>query len=403
MAAANEPAAIVGAGVVTSAGTTTTELWVALIAAKQTQASLTIYADLDDLPVVTARATAFNPEARLERHELRRLDRSHQMAFWAADDALTQAGDGPDPERCAVVVGTGLGAAEYLQAQYKVLLERGPRAVSPLTIPVSMPNSVAAHLALRHGFSGVANTVTVACASGAAAIGEALWLLRTRRADRVLAGGVEAPHGSAVAAFFNRMEAMTSRFDDPGTASRPFDAQRDGLVLGEGAGFVVLEREADAGDRAIGRVLGYGASTDAFHLVAPHPEGAGAAASMRAALADAGIGPADIGHINAHGTSTPRNDLAEARAIRSVFDRSDLPVTANKGVIGHLIGAAGAVEAIVAMMTNTHGIVPPIANLMTADPEIDLFLAAEAVAPTSRVALSNSLGFGGHNATLILG
>ena len=328
------------------------------------------------------------------------MDRAHQIAIVAADAALASCGPSPDPERCAIVIGSGLGAPGYLQDQVAAFALRGPRAVSPMAIPIAMANSVAGNLAIRYGFRGPANTINMACASGSAAIGEAMWLLRTGRADRVLAGGVEAPITAASAASFARMEAMSSRLGDPGAASRPFDTDRDGLVLGEGAAFVVLERAAP-GQEVLGHVLGYMANSDAHHMVAPRPDGEAAAACMRGALADAGLAPEAIGHVNAHGTSTRLNDEAEARALRMVFGARPIPVTANKGVLGHLIGAAGAMEAIATWAALRAGVVPPIANLASTDVDVNALSEPAPIESTS--ALSNSFGFGGHNATLVLG
>lgn len=403
----NVAATVVGAGVVAPGGATLDDLWMTIRNADGTRAEVVGYEELPDIAVLGCRASGFDPAERLERHELRRLDRSHQMAFWAADDAMAAAGESPPPDRCAVVVGTGFGAAEFQAQQQRAFMTRGFRALSPLTIPVVMQNSIAAHLSMRFGFRGPSLTVASACASGADAIGEALWMLRSGRADRVLAGGVDALHTVGVSGAFARMEAMSMHVDDPTTSSRPFDAARDGFVLGEGAGFMVLERADDPkeGDEAgFGVILGYASTSDANHVVAPLEDGGGAAECMRLALADAGVDASMVGNVNAHGTSTPKNDLAEAHAIASIFGPRSVPVTANKGVIGHLIGAAGAVEAIVALRANREMIVPRIANLANPDPRIaDLIdLAIAESSNRSPITASNSFGFGGHNATLIL-
>jgi 3-oxoacyl-[acyl-carrier-protein] synthase II len=267
-----------------------------------------------------------------------------------------------------------------------------------------MPSSVAAHLAVRFGFQGPALTVSAACASGAQAIGEGLEVLRRGAADLVLAGGVEALVNYAAMCSFLRLDAMTRTVSDPAVASRPFDVDRDGFVMGEGAGFVVLARAAD-GEAPLGFVLGYGTSCDAHHLVAPPPDGDGAARSMRLALADAGVRPEDVKHVNAHGTSTPLNDLAEARALRAVFDGAAVPVTANKGTTGHLIAASGAVETIMTLWTLAHRCVPPVAGLRTVDPAVeplDLVRNRPRVVGEG-VGLTNSFGFGGVNASLVIG
>jgi len=397
-------ATVVGAGVVSPAGSTLDDVWDSILDGAGTHADAVRYVELPDVPILTCRAAGFEPTARLDRHQLRRLDRSHQMAFWAADDALKSVGDGPPAHRCAVVVGTGFGAAEFQERQQKAFDTRGFRAISPLSVPVGMPNSIAAHLSIRYGYQGPSLTVAGACASGAIALGEALWLLRSGRADRVLAGGVDALATVGVLASFARMEAMSSRFDDPRRSSRPFDVDRDGFVLGEGAAFFVLERSTSS-TSGIGRVLGYATNSDAYHIVAPPDRGEGAADCMRAALLDAGIAPSEVGHINAHGTSTKRNDRSEAQAICDVFGARAMPVTSSKGVMGHLIGAAGAVETLVALEANKHEVIPPTANYTTPDREIaDLIdVVCKRRPAKSRISLSNSFAFGGHNATLVLG
>jgi 3-oxoacyl-[acyl-carrier-protein] synthase II len=396
-------AVVTGRGVVTPGGSSVEALWDRVLTASGTAAQVVTFPELPDQPSLACRAEGFDPAERLERHEIRRLDRSHQMALWAAGDAMREAGASPAADRCAVVVGIGLGSPGFHEEQYRTFIERGFRAVSPLAIPVVMPNSVAAHLAIKYGFTGPSITVTSACASGVMAIGEALWLLRTGRVDRVLVGGVDAPIVPSVVAPFLRMEAMTSRLDDPAAASRPFAADRDGFVLGEGAGFLVLDRP-DRAQRSFGKVLGYATNSDAFHIVAPAERGEGAAACIRAALADAGVDAAEIGHVNAHGTSTELNDRAEAEAIAAVFGPRSLPVTASKGVLGHLIGAAGSVEALIAIESARRTVVPPVANSLPHDPELaDLVAVADQpVPPTSQLAISNSFGFGGHNAVLVV-
>jgi 3-oxoacyl-[acyl-carrier-protein] synthase II len=397
----NSQVAAVGAGVVGPAGTTVDGLRVVLQRAAGTLAELVTYPSAGaDVTFLACSASDFEPENHFAPHELRRMDRAHQLAIVAADAALASCGPSPEPDRCAIVIGSGLGAPGYLQGQIAAFTLRGPRAISPMAIPIAMANSVAGNLAIRYGFRGPANTINMACASGSAAIGEAMWLLRTGRADRVLAGGVEAPITAGSAASFARMEAMSARLADPAAASRPFDRGRDGLVLGEGAAFVVLERAAP-GAEVVGHVLGYMANSDAHHMVAPRPDGGAAAACMRGALADAALAADAIGHVNAHGTSTRLNDEAEASALRMVFGSRPVPVTANKGVLGHLIGAAGAMEAIATWAALRAGVVPPIANLAASD--VDLNALSEPAPTDSPYALSNSFGFGGHNATLVLG
>jgi 3-oxoacyl-[acyl-carrier-protein] synthase II len=354
--------------------------------------------------MLACRVDGFDPADYLTAVEVRRLDRCHHLAVAAAQDALDAIGDDrPEPARCAVVVGVGLGASATYEEQFGNLATRGPHGMSPLTVPMIMPSSTAAQLSLRFGFRGPALTVSAACASGAVAIGEGLELLRRDAADLVLAGGVEALVSYAAMSAFLRLDAMSRNLAAPGLASRPFDVDRDGFVLGEGAAFVVLARVDDARQR-LGRVLGYGTGADAHHLVAPRPDGAGAQECMRLALRDAGVNASDIGHVNAHGTSTPLNDLAEARAITGVFGEGRLPVTSVKGTTGHLIGASGAVEAIVSLWSVRHRLVPAVAGLRTVDPALG---PLDAVCGTAREiadapVLSNSFGFGGVNASLVI-
>jgi 3-oxoacyl-[acyl-carrier-protein] synthase II len=390
----------------TPAGNGAGELWENLCAGRP---SAEVFSD-DRLPpgtpALVCRVSGFDPAAYLTPVEVRRLDRSHALAIGAAADALSQCGELPAPARRAVVCGIGLGAASTYEEQVSGLLERGVRGVSPLTIPMVMPSSVAAHLSLRFGFGGPCVTVSAACASGAAAIGEGLELLRRGAADVVLAGGVDSLVNYGAMCCFMRLDAMSRNVSCPELASRPFDTDRDGFVMGEGAGFVVLQRLEDvpaSGPEPLGLVLGHASSADAHHLVAPSPDGEGAVRCMALALADAGVQPRDLGHVNAHGTSTVLNDRAEAAALTALFARSCPPVTAVKGSTGHMIAGSGAVEAIVSLVSLRHRLVPPVAGLRTIDPEfeLDLVQATPREAPPG-YALSNSFGFGGANTALVL-
>jgi 3-oxoacyl-[acyl-carrier-protein] synthase II len=400
------PVAVVGAGVKTPAGNGVGELWRNLCAARP---SAEVFED-DRLPPGTAalvcRVSGFDPAAHLTPIEVRRLDRSHALAIGAAADALGQCAALPEPARRAVVCGVGLGAASTYEEQASRLLGQGVRGLSPLTIPMVMPSSVAAHLSLRFGFGGPCLTVSAACASGAAAIGEGVELLRRGAADVVLAGGVDSLVGYGAMCCFMRLDAMSRNVGCPDLASRPFDADRDGFVMGEGAGFVVLQRLEDisaSGPEPLGLVLGHASSADAHHLVAPSPDGEGAVRCMVLALADAGVQPRDLAHVNAHGTSTVLNDRAEAAALAALFDGACPPVTAVKGSTGHMIAGSGAVEAIVSLISLRRRVVPPVAGLRTVDPDFDL----DVVQDTPRegppgYALSNSFGFGGANTALVL-
>jgi 3-oxoacyl-[acyl-carrier-protein] synthase II len=400
------PVAVVGAGVKTPAGNGVGELWRNLCAARP---SAEVFED-DRLPPGTAalvcRVSGFDPAAHLTPIEVRRLDRSHALAIGAAADALGQCAALPEPARRAVVCGVGLGAASTYEEQASRLLGQGVRGLSPLTIPMVMPSSVAAHLSLRFGFGGPCLTVSAACASGAAALGEGVELLRRGAADVVLAGGVDSLVGYGAMCCFMRLDAMSRNVGCPDLASRPFDADRDGFVMGEGAGFVVLQRLEDisaSGPEPLGLVLGHASSADAHHLVAPSPDGEGAVRCMVLALADAGVQPRDLAHVNAHGTSTVLNDRAEAAALAALFDGACPPVTAVKGSTGHMIAGSGAVEAIVSLISLRRRVVPPVAGLRTVDPDFDL----DVVQDTPRegppgYALSNSFGFGGANTALVL-
>jgi len=400
------PVAVVGAGVKTPAGNDVGELWRNLCAGRP---SAEVFDD-DRLPPGTAalvcRVKGFDPATYLSPVEVRRLDRSHALALGAATDAVAQCGELPEPARRAVVCGVGLGAASTYEEQTSNLLERGLRGVSPLTIPMVMPSSVAAHLSLRFGFEGPCVTMSAACASGAAAIGEGVELLRRRVADTVLAGGVDSLVGYGAMCCFMRLDAMSRNVCCPELASRPFDADRDGFVMGEGAGFVVLQRLEDvnaSGSKPLGIVAGHASCADAHHLVAPSPDGEGAVRCMTLALADANIQARDVAHVNAHGTSTVLNDSAEAAALRTLFGDSCPPVTAVKGSTGHMIGGSAAVEAIVSLMSLQESLVPPVAGLRIIDPDFNLDVVSGAPRQgTPGYALSNSFGFGGVNTALVL-
>ena len=344
---------------------------------------------------------------RLERIEARTLDRVQQLALVAAREAWADAG-APQvaPERLAVVVGSGIGGALTILGQADVLREKGPRAVSPHLVPMLMPNGPAATVGLELGARGGVHCPVSACASGSEALAVALELLRSGRADVVVAGGSEACVHPLPLSGFAQMRALSTRHDAPQQASRPYDKGRDGFVLGEGAGIMVLERAdfaAARGARVYGHLAGAGLASDAHHVTAPDPSGVGAARSIALALADAGVSATDVGHVNAHATSTPLGDIAEARALNAALGDHRPPVTATKSCTGHLLGAAGAVEAIATVLAIKSGIVPAILNLDDPDDEADV----DAVRVNNRVhphevALSTSFGFGGHDVSLVL-
>lgn len=351
-----------------------------------------------------AACSAFEPERSMSPKEARRSDRFTQLAVAAAAEAAAEAGlpGGIEPERLGVLIGTGVGGLITLERETLRWLERGDRAVSPQFVPMMMPNAAAAVVAMRLGARGPGLSVSSACATGAHAIGEAARVIARGEADVVLAGGTEAPLTGVCLAAFRAMGAL-SRVG----VSRPFDADRDGFVMGEGAAVVVLERADHArarGARALGRVAGYGASNDAHHITQPDPDGRGAAAAMRAALADAAAAPAEAGYVNAHGTSTPYNDRVETAAVHAVWNGAAPPVSSTKSQIGHLLGAAGAVEALATLVALERGVLPPTINYERPDPDCDLDYVPDGPreAPGLELALSSSFGFGGQNACLAL-
>ena len=399
--------AVTGLGVKTPAGNDVATFWQTLLSGRSMAAEITSF-DTTDLPVRFAcQVKDFDGAEYLGPKEVRRVDRNAQLGFAAAIDAVRDAGDsGADPARCAVVAGVGIGGLATLEEQEKLLIERGPTRVTPFLVPMMMPNATPAIVAMHLGWTGPNICVATACAAGTHAVGEGARLIRDGTADVVLAGGAEAVVVPIAIAAFARMGALSGRHDDPASASRPFDADRDGFVIGEGAAFLVLERfdRAQArGARIYGEILGYGRNADAYHITAPSPGGSGATACMMLALEDAGVAPSAIGHVNAHGTSTPLNDASEAEAIIKVFDGSPPPVTSTKGVTGHLIAAAGAVEAVASILALRDGLAPPTANHERTDPEIALDVISGSPRPLRGPVLSNSFGFGGHNATLVVG
>ena len=357
------------------------------------------------LPVRIGAPLAVDPADRLPRGVARRLDRCAQAALVAAEQAWedAKAADQADPDRVAVVVGTGIGGVRTLLEQAELLDRDGLRQMSPLTVPMLMPNGPTAHVGLAIGARAGVHAPVSACASGAEALAWAWRMLRSDEVDIVVAGGAEASLTGVTMAAFARARTLSLRNDDPEHASRPWDVDRDGFVLGEGAGILVLERGEHArarGARAYARLVGVGTSADAHHITAPDPTGRGQARAIRAAVRSAGLDPADVGHVNAHATSTVVGDIPEAIAIRAAL--GDHPVlTGPKGALGHLLGAAGAVEAIATVLTLRHGLVPPTANLERLDPAVGLdVVAGRPRRLETAAAVTDSFGFGGHNIAL---
>jgi 3-oxoacyl-[acyl-carrier-protein] synthase II len=400
--------AVTGMGAKTPAGNEVEAMWATVLAGQGVARRIERF-DPSELPVQFAgEVHDYDMEAYFGPKEIRRVDRFTQLGFGAAADAIADAGElGADPSRCAVIAATGVGGLETMEANEATFLERGASRVSPFFVPMMMPNAAAGQISIRFGFTGPALCISTACAAGANAIGEGVRMVRDGSAEVVVAGATEAPVTPLTISAFARMGAMSTRNDDPTRASRPFDAARDGFVIAEGAAFFVLETLEHAlarGAKVYGEVLGYGRNADAHHITAPVPGGSGAAACMQLALDDAGLDASEIGHVNAHGTSTPLNDATEAEAIRKVFADHKLPVTSTKGVTGHMIAGAGAAEAVISLLSLRDGVVPPTANLDQIGDDIDLDVVGGEPRPIeAKPVLSNSFGFGGHNATLILG
>ena len=356
-------------------------------------------------PVGDRRVTGFDPNAHFESpKEARRADPYTQFLVAAADQALDQAGEiEADPTRCGTMIGTGVGGITTLEHQIGVLKEKGARRVSPFLVPMMMANAGGATLAMRYGWMGPSENVVTACAAGTHAVGNAARLIADGRCDAVLAGGSEAPFTPTAVAGFTNMTALSSS-----GVSRPFDIERDGFVMSEGAAALVLEdwdMAQSRGAAILAEVLGSASTADAHHITAPSPGGSGAVHCMQLALDDAGVRPADVVHVNAHGTSTDLNDAAEAEALSKVFGTSPGPlVTSTKGVTGHGLGAAGALEAIAVVLAMQTGLIPPTAGLTVLDPELPPIqvVMGEPAEWTPGVSISNSFGFGGHNGTLVI-
>ena len=356
-------------------------------------------------PIGDRRIVDFDPAPYFSNpKEVRRADRCTQFAIAASEMALAQAGDlTADPARSGVFIGTGIGGIETLERQILVMNDKGERRVSPFLIPMMMPNAAPASVSMRYGFQGPAENTCTACAAGTHAIANAARLIAHGRCDVVLAGGSEAPFVRTAMAGFTNMTALSSA-----GISRPFDADRDGFVMGEGAGILLLEEwdiPLERGATILAEVLGGASTADAHHITAPSPGGVGAITCMELAMEEAGIKPADVTHINAHGTSTPLNDMAEAVAVNKLFGAAGPLLTSTKGITGHALGAAGALEAVAVVCAMQRRLVPPTAGHTTDDPEMpQINLVVGEPAPwTPGPALSNSFGFGGHNGSLVLG
>ena len=403
---------VTGMGTVNPLAGDVAETWAALLAGKSGAAEVTLF-DASRLDThFAAEVKGFEPDQYMPRKESRRMDRSTLLMWAATREAMADSGlsyeDGdPAAERAGVVCGTGIGGIGTTQTQIETLSERGPGRISPLAIPMIMSNQAAGALSIGFHLAGPSTCTVTACAASANAIGDGAEIIRRGVADVMVAGGMEGAVTEFAMGGFNSMKALSTRNDDPELASRPFDRDRDGFVLGEGAGALILEEYEHASQRGAhiyGEFAGYGMSADAYHITLPRPGGGGAARAMQGALQDAEISPDEVGYINAHGTSTPANDVTETLAIKSVFGDHAyrLPVSSTKSMTGHMLGGAGAVEAIISIQALNEGVAPPTINYTTPDPECDLDYVPNEPRPLSaNYALSNSFGFGGHNVSLL--
>ncbi len=403
---------VTGLGVVTPIGTGVSKFWNSLTKGVSGIDHIKSF-DPDEFGLnvkIAGEVKDFDPLDFMDKKDASRLSLFIQFAVGAAEEAIEDSRikeAGYDPFRIGVIIGTGIGGLRDIEREHTVITSKGARRVSPFFIPYGISNMGAGYIAIRHGFKGPNYCVVSACATGNHAIGDAFRLIQMGDADAVIAGGAEASITPLGVAGFAVMRALSTRNDEPQKASRPFDKDRDGFVVGEGAGVLILEeyeRAKARGAKIYAEIVGYGATDDAFHITAPHECGEGAYYCMKLALEDAGINPEEVDYINAHGTSTPLNDVIETQAIKQLFGEHAyrLKISSNKSMIGHLLGAAGAVEAVASVKTIETGIIPPTVNLENPDPQCDLdYVPQKAVLADVKVALSNSFGFGGTNACLV--
>ncbi|WMT39217.1 beta-ketoacyl-ACP synthase II [Paenibacillus sp. D2_2] len=401
---------ITGMGSVTALGSDLDTLWNNLIQGKSGVSQIESFDVSEYTTRIAASVKDFNPEDYMERKDARKMDRFVQFAVAAASRALADSGlniaEDTNPERVGVMIGSGIGGLGTWEDQHSILLEKGPKRVSPFFIPMMIANMASGQVSITFGAKGPNSTAVTACATGTHSIGDSYKLIKYGDADVMICGGAEATIRPTGLAGFCSMRAMSTRNDDPTRASLPFDSERDGFVMGEGSGVLILESLEHAqkrGAKIYGEVIGYGLSGDAYHMTEPNPEGP--ERCMKMAIRDADIDPSEIDYINAHGTSTPVGDKSETTAIkRALGDHAyKVAISSTKSMTGHLLGAAGGVEAVICGLTIQHGMIAPTINLEHPDPECDLdYVPNEARQADVRIAMSNSFGFGGHNATIIL-
>jgi len=402
---------VTGAGVVSPVGNTVEDSWRSLLEGRSGAGAITRFDPVNHETKFACEVKNFSLDGIVDRKEAKRMDRFVQFAVAASHESLKSSAldlERTDRDRVGVLIGSGIGGMETFETQHQILLEKGPGRVSPFFIPMMISDMAAGQVSIQFGLKGPNFATVSACASGAHAIGEAFRLLKAGDADVIIAGGAEATITPMAVAGFNSARALSTRNDDPHRASRPFDKDRDGFVIGEGAGILVLETEEHARRRRapmICELSGYGASGDAYHMTAPCVDGEGAARAMRRALQDAGMAIDEVAYINAHGTSTPAGDPIEVTAVKTVFGEQArrLMMGSTKSMTGHLLGAAGGLEAVVTALVLARGVVPPTINLDTPDEACDLdFVPNQARTTTVKAALTNSFGFGGHNVSLAM-
>ena len=403
---------VTGLGAISPLGLDVASTWESVVAGKSGVGPITRFDASQHETKFAAEVKGFDPEAALGRKDARRMDRFVQFAVVTTEQALKDSKleiNDANRDRIGALIGTGIGAVATFANEADTLREKGPRRVSPFLIPMILPDTAPGQVAIHFGVRGPNLAVTSACATGTNAIGEAVQMIRRGAADVMIAGGTEAALTSLIMAGFNVMTALSTRNNDPTRASRPFDKNRDGFVAGEGCGILILESEEHAtarGAHIYGTVLGYGITNDAYHISAPAENGAGAAKCMQMALADAGLSTRQIDYLNAHGTSTQLNDKSETAAVKTVFGEAayDLAISSTKSMHGHLLGAAGAVEAVICLKALEAGLIPPTINYETPDPVCDLDYVPNAARPKAlKTIMSNSFGFGGHNGSIIFG
>lgn len=408
----NKRVVVTGMGLTTPLGSSVDEVWQALLAGKSGVGLVTRFDVTDYTTKIAAEVKDFDPSAFIDKKELRRMDLAEQYAIVSCERALEDSGlnlDDIDKERCGVIIGSGIGGISTFEAQHKRLMQGGPGKVSPFFIPMMIIDMCAGLVSIRYGFGGPNYATVSACASSAHAVSDALRIIQRGEADIMIAGGAEATITPVSMAGFCQARAMSTRNDEPERASRPFDKERDGFVMGEGSGILIMESLEHAkarGARIHGEVYGAGMTGDAYHMTAPHPDGHGSRRAMQIAIADAGITPDKIDYINTHGTATGLGDIAETRAIKDVLGQHayDIPCNSTKSLTGHLLGSAGAVELIVAFKSIAEQEVHPTINLDYPDPECDLdYVVGKSRKCSVKYAVSNSFGFGGHNVSVVVG